>query len=60
MNDKYLRINLHIYDITGVYLCESLLKKACKKLKSIYSEKEEDIFIIQQIVAEIIFLGGSK
>jgi hypothetical protein len=55
MNDKYLRVNLNIYDITGVYLCESLLKKACKDLKSIYSEKEEDIFIIQQIVAEKLY-----
>jgi len=55
MNDKYLRVNLHIYDITGVYLCENLLKKACKILKKIEADKEYDIFIIQQIVAEILY-----
>lgn len=54
---EYLK--LRMFDITGVYLCDSLLRKTNSFLKKIDAESEYDIFIIQQIVAEIIY-GGSK
>ena len=55
---KYINIRFYIYDITKIYLDAKNLYKVCNILKKIYTQKENDIFIIQQIVADVFILGG--
>lgn len=57
-NKKYLNIRFYIYDITKIYLDTKILYKVCRILKKIYTQKENDIFIIQQIVVDLFILGG--